>query len=73
MTTVIEFKKGQGDRYARVLEEKGATEQEFARFAHLAKRSAMGPFAAIILIEAGTPVAEAIDGFAEVARKQAGR
>ena len=71
--TAIEFKKGQGDRYARVLEEKGATEQEFARFAHLAKSSAIGAFLAILAIEGRTPVAEAIDGFAEVARKRADR
>lgn len=70
--TEIRFKKGMGDRYVRVLEEAGATEQEWARFSHLAKRSAMGAFVATMLIEAGTPVGEAIDGCAEVACRNKG-
>ncbi len=53
-----------------VLEDAGATPQEWARFAHLAKRSPMGAFVAIMHIEAGAPVGETIDGCAEVARKR---
>ncbi len=74
MNEVIRIKEGEGDRYVRVLEEAGATDQELARFAHLAKRSPLGAWMAIAWIEAGAlGVAEAIDSCAEIAKSKAER
>jgi hypothetical protein len=59
--TEIEFQKNQGDRYLRVLDEAGATEQELARFVHLGRRSRLAAFMAIGFIEDGIPVGKAIE------------
>jgi hypothetical protein len=59
--TEFRFEKDQGDRYVRVLEEAGATEQQFARLVHLGRRSRLAALAAISFIEVGVPVGEAIE------------
>jgi hypothetical protein len=66
------FKKNQGDRYVRVLEEAGATEQQFARFVHLGRRSRLAAFAAISFIEAGVPVGDAIESCERTERRLRG-
>lgn len=59
------------DRYERVLDEAGATEQEWARFTHLIRKAPLGAFMAIMAIDGGAlSVAEAIDSATEIAKER---
>lgn|SRR5215211_3946907 len=71
MSEEIFVKKDLGAWYCEVLENAGATPQEWSRFAQLLGRSQAGAFVAATLIDGGAlTVAEAIDGAAESERKR---